>query len=52
MLMFVPSGSLLMTRVLAPNASNTFFAIADALPLEQSRATVFSLKDRVATEIR
>ena len=49
---FVPSGSFAITSVFAPNASNTFFATEDELPFEQSRATVLSLNDLVAIEIR
>ena len=51
-LIFVPSGSLWMTNVFAPNASNTLFAMADALPLEQSKPTRLFLKERVGSEIK
>jgi hypothetical protein len=40
LLIFVPFGSLLITYVFAPSASNTLFAIEDALPFEQSRPTL------------
>ena len=51
-LMFKPFGSLLITCVSAPRASNTFLAIAEALPFAQSKATFMFLKERVAIEIR
>ena len=51
-LIFTPFGSLLITYVLAPNASNTLFAIADELPFAQSNPTFLSLNERVAIEIK
>ena len=51
-LIFKPSGSLLITKVSAPRASNTLFATEEALPLAQSSPTFFPLKERVAMEIR
>ena len=50
-LMLSPLGVLLMTKVWAPRASNTFLAMDEALPLAQSRATFLPLKERVAMEI-
>ena len=49
-LILVPSGSLLITYVFAPSASNTLLAIAKELPLAQSRPMRISLKDLVAIE--
>jgi hypothetical protein len=51
-LIFTPSGSLLITYVFAPSASYTLFAMLDELPLAQSRPIFISLKERVASEIR
>ncbi len=51
-LMFVPSGSLWITYVLAPMASNTLLATEEALQLEQSSPTLMFLKDFVGIEIR
>ena len=49
-LMFVPSGSLWITYVLAPMASNTLLATEEALPLEQSSPTLMFLKDFVVRQ--
>jgi len=50
--MLVPSGASLITCVSAPSASNTPFAIEDALPLEQSRPTLIFLYECVASDIK
>ena len=50
--MFVPLGSLLITYVSAPNASNTLLAIADALPFEQSSPTLTFLNEFYAKVIK
>jgi hypothetical protein len=50
--MMVPTGFLFITNVFAPRHQKHFFAMADALPLEQSNPTFLSLKERVAIEIK
>ena len=51
-LIFTPFGSLLITYVSAPNASNTLLAIVHALPFEQSSPTLMFLKEFFANVIR